>query len=79
MTPEPVSPTLYTLRLHAGYRSQAALAAKLGLSVGSYARIETGRVGTTPQIAARLARALGVTPGVVWAILWGEENASVEM
>jgi transcriptional regulator with XRE-family HTH domain len=76
MTSRPPLPTttLHTLRLRAGYRSQAALAAQLGLSVGSHARIETGRAETTPQVAKRLAGLLGVPRAVVWALLWGEKE-----
>jgi DNA-binding XRE family transcriptional regulator len=74
MTPA-LHPTLYSLRIAAGYTSQAALAAALGLTGPHYGRIETGRVGTTPKIAQQLARVLKVKPSVVWEALWGEAQA----
>jgi DNA-binding XRE family transcriptional regulator len=65
-------PSLYSLRIAAGYTSQAALAAAIGLTGPQYGRIETGRCETTPRVARRLARVLKVKPSVVWDALWGD-------
>jgi DNA-binding XRE family transcriptional regulator len=70
--PRPAPPSLYSLRISAGYASQAALAAAIGLTGPQYGRIETGRCETTPRVARRLARVLKVKPSVVWEALWGE-------
>jgi transcriptional regulator with XRE-family HTH domain len=70
LTARPV-PTLYTLRLRAGFRTQRALAAHLRVHTETYGLWERGQHNPSPARFVRLAKALGVSQAVLWEVLRG--------
>jgi transcriptional regulator with XRE-family HTH domain len=61
--------SLYDLRTHAGFTSQAEIAAQIGVSKNHYGRIERGRHNPRLAVALKLAGALHVDPQVLMEVL----------
>ena len=62
-------PTLYELRIHAGYVRQRDIAAQLGVCETTYGYIERGRQNPNPSITRKLARLLRVKEALLWEVL----------
>lgn len=67
--PHTALPTLYNLRITAGYRSQKAIAARLHVHVQTYGEIERGKIQPSPLLAQRLARVVRVRHALLAEIL----------
>lgn len=62
-------PTLYELRTHAGFATQARMAARLGVSTDTYGNIERGKTNPAPATAKKLARVLRVSEALLREVL----------
>lgn len=68
-------PTLYELRIHAGYPSQAAFAQHAGISEKTYAAIEQGKTRwPSPTTRKRLAYVLRISSTLLTHVLRGEQR-----
>jgi DNA-binding XRE family transcriptional regulator len=74
ITTQASPPSLYALRLQAGYTTQTALAARLGVSKATYGRIERGVSDPTPLVARKLARLLRMRLAALQAVLGRKET-----